>query len=269
MKKFVQNREFQLDEILFESKNKQYGAYVLRNEAGKTLMKSLFVGIGIFVVVSIVPFVLNSFKTKEVVEIPTNHGSIILQHVDTPEENKQAQAPLHQQQIRQVNTIVPTPSANPIDEVPPAKVGDYDHAVAGTQNIAGSVPVSPYTPPVVAPVAPTVQPEIQPVDNNRIVDKVDVNADFKGGIDTFRSKVQNNFDVSDFEGMGETMSTSITFVVEKDGTISSIKAAGTNAKFNHEAERTIHSVKGIWIPAKVKGEAVRSYFRFPISMKFE
>ena len=65
------------------------------------------------------------------------------------------------------------------------------------------------------------------------------------------------------------MSTVVTFIVERDGSISSVKAAGKDAAFNREAERTIKSVKGKWVPAKVKGQAVRSYFKFPVSMMFE
>jgi len=68
------------------------------------------------------------------------------------------------------------------------------------------------------------------------------------------------------------MRTTITFIVEIDGTISGIKANGTDADFNSEAIRTVKAIsaKGKWIPGKnKKGESVRSYFRFPISMKFE
>jgi protein TonB len=62
----------------------------------------------------------------------------------------------------------------------------------------------------------------------------------------------------------------VTFIVEKDGTISGLKANGKDVEFNNEAIRTIKNVKGLWKPAKNKqGEAVRSYFKFPITMNFE
>ncbi|SEM46868.1 protein TonB [Chryseobacterium taichungense] len=78
----------------------------------------------------------------------------------------------------------------------------------------------------------------------------------------------NNFDGSGFES-GDVMRTTITFIVEKDGTISGIKADGKDADFNSEAMRTIRSIKGKWVPAKINGQPVRSYFKFPISMKFD
>ena len=61
----------------------------------------------------------------------------------------------------------------------------------------------------------------------------------------------------------------MTFVVERDGTISNVKAVGANADFNRESEKVIKSIKGKWNPAKLGGQNVRSYFRFPISMQFE
>ncbi|RZJ50516.1 MAG: energy transducer TonB, partial [Chryseobacterium sp.] len=69
---------------------------------------------------------------------------------------------------------------------------------------------------------------------------------------------------------GDVMKTTITFIVEKDGTISGLKADGRDSDFNAEALRTIKAVKGKWIPGKNKnGDAVRSYFKFPITMKFD
>ncbi|MFC3158778.1 hypothetical protein ACFOEQ_09795 [Chryseobacterium arachidis] len=96
-------------------------------------------------------------------------------------------------------------------------------------------------------------------------------ASFNGGIESFRNKVMNTFDGSGFDS-GDVMKTTITFIVEIDGTISGIKANGADADFNNEAIRTIKTIsaKGKWTPGKNKqGESVRSAFKFPISMKFD
>ena len=98
--------------------------------------------------------------------------------------------------------------------------------------------------------------------------KVDVSADFIGGIDAFRNKVMSSFDISEFEESNEKLSTEITFVVEKDGSISNIKASGKDDAFNKETIRAIKSIKGKWTPAKIDGRPVRSYFRFPVSVVF-
>ena len=86
--------------------------------------------------------------------------------------------------------------------------------------------------------------------------KVDVSADFIGGIDAFRNKVMSSFDISEFEESNEKLSTEITFVVEKDGSISNIKASGKDDAFNKETIRAIKSIKGKWTPAKIDGQPV-------------
>jgi protein TonB len=80
----------------------------------------------------------------------------------------------------------------------------------------------------------------------------------------------NNFDGSGFESEEYK---NYSYIYCRNGWNNfRVKANGTNADFNNEAIRTIKSIsnKGKWIPAKnKKGEFVRSYFKFPISMKFD
>jgi len=76
------------------------------------------------------------------------------------------------------------------------------------------------------------------------------------------------FENSDFDGANGKLSTTVTFIVEKDGSISQIKTDGKDVLFNKETERAIRSIKGKWTPAKVDGQSVRSYFKFPVSMVF-
>jgi len=105
--------------------------------------------------------------------------------------------------------------------------------------------------------------------DNTPVDRVDVEAGFNGGINSFRAQVVQNFNSEDFDDSFGLMKTTVTFIVEKDGTISNIKANGSNKDFNAEAEKSIKKIKGKWTPAKLNGAYVRSYFKFPISMQFE
>lgn len=266
--------EFRLNEILFENRNKDYGAYVLRNEYDKVLTKSMFIGIAFFVVTALTPLIISSMQKVEVVPAdPTLPPEWIL----PPEIEKKiepeppAVVPQRPEPVKTIDTRVPTPAKNPAIEKPAVPVTKYDDAVAGTQDIEGVKPTVSYSPPAVqGPVVEAPKPAPAPVvDDKAIATSVDVQAVFAGGIDAFRNRVVNNFDTSGFEGSGDLMKTTVTFVVERDGTISNIKANGPDAAFNREAERTIRGVKGKWTPGKIKGNAVRSYFNFPISMRFE
>ncbi|WP_250252991.1 energy transducer TonB [Chryseobacterium sp. Marseille-Q3244] len=279
MKHQNQNQEFRFNEVLFEHRNKEYGAYVLRNESDRILTKALFIGASLMAAVSITPFVISAFKGPEVIEQPWELPPPMVipdEPVDTPPVTIAPVKPATAPDTKTFDSTVPTPSRNATDNVKKDPIPD--DAVAGFKdNFKGDV-VAPNTHvPTTAPVGPVINtpPPVIPevVDKSKIVEsgELGVEASFKGGIDSFRNKVMKNFDGSGFESE-EIVKTTVTFIVEMDGTISGVKANGTNADFNNEAIRTVKSIsnKGTWIPAKnKKGEFVRSYFKFPISMKFD
>jgi len=280
MKHLHQNQEFRFNEVLFEHRNKEYGAYVLRNESDRMLTKALFVGVSLLAAVSITPFVINAFNAESTVNIPTDGPPVIvnlhrIDNPDTPPVKIETVKPVAPPNVKTYDAREVEPTRNAVEKNKEERPVD---AVAGTQgNFKGEPAKTDYvpTPPIIGtgPVINTVPPKEvpKPVDKNKIETELSAEANFSGGIEAFRNKVMNNFDGSDFES-GDIMKTTITFIVEIDGTISGIKANGTNTDFNNEAIRTIKAIsaKGKWTPGKNKqGESVRSSFRFPISMKFD
>ena len=262
-----------LNEVVFEKRNKEYGAYALRNEANVVLKKALFIGVGLFGLLAMTPLLINTLKPKA--EKTTIYVPINLKNVDRPDDRIEKpeprvippKAPV---QVKTQSLTPPTPTRNAVkEETINQKVDDAvisttttpgvavtnpnQHVTAGTENGKEIVKETPAKP-----------------NPNDIIRDVDVEADFIGGVNAFRTKVLQNFDSSVIENeTGEVVKAVVTFVVERDGTISNIKVSGTNTDFNKEAEKTIKGIKGKWNPAKFQGENVRSYFRFPISMQFE
>ena len=108
----------------------------------------------------------------------------------------------------------------------------------------------------------------KPLDTEEIHTSVDIEADYgDGGLNGFRTKVMENFDSEAVQGEG-VLTTTVTFVVESNGTVSQVKATGSNPNFNREAERVVRTIKG-WKPAKKGGVNVGSYYSLPLKMKFE
>ncbi len=262
-----------LNEVVFEKRNKEYGAYALRNEANVVLKKALFIGVGLFGLLAMTPLVIANLKPKAI-ENPV-FVDINIKDLNLPEDVVERpiprvippKAPV---QVKTQSLTPPTPTRDAVkEETINQKVDDAvisttttpgvavtnpnQHVATGTENGNEIVKETPAKP-----------------NPNEIVKNVDVEADFIGGVNAFRTKVLQNFDSSVIENeTGEVVKAVITFVVERDGTISNIKVSGTNTDFNKEAEKTIKGIKGKWNPAKFQGENVRSYFRFPISMQFE
>ena len=262
-----------LNEVVFEKRNKEYGAYALRNEANVFLKKALYIGVGLFGLLAMTPLVIANLKPKAI-ENPV-FVDINIKDLNLPEDVVERpiprvippKAPV---QVKTQSLTPPTPTRDAVkEETINQKVDDAvisttttpgvavtnpnQHVANGTENGKEIVKETPAKP-----------------NPNDIIRDVDVEADFIGGVNAFRTKVLQNFDSSVIENeTGEVVKAVVTFVVERDGTISNIKVSGANTDFNKEAEKTIKGIKGKWNPAKFQGENVRSYFRFPISMQFE
>ncbi|AFR36530.1 energy transducer TonB [Riemerella anatipestifer] len=276
-----QNEQKALNELLFAGRNKAYGAYSLRAEADYYLKKALFSGVALFGI-----FIGGTYaylQTKKV-HITTNKGvEIEIKPIDPVIKEDKVVKPIVPKvqsvkkvektvEVKTVDTRVPTPTANPTIEKPLPSVKTLQTAASGFENKEGTISTTSIVPtkPNIGngTVTNNTTPEIiKP--NNVIETVVDEDAVFMGGIDSFRAKVGENFDYEAMAGEEGLVKAMVTFVVEKDGTITNVKAEGQNNMFNKEAEKAIKSVKGKWTPAKIKGEAVRSYFRIPVSIKFE
>lgn len=282
MNNILKNSEDRLNEILFQGRNKEYGAYALRSESNSILTKSMLIGVSFLVAIAATPLVINSFKEKIVTDRPVLHPSIYITE-DPPAETVKPIEKQQQQVQKPVKTYddrVPNPRKD-ADETKLVKDKDKVDAAAGIQTNDGDKVDDPNKVITTTKTSPeatdkkggddvVTKPVDKPIIDKEIVQpKVDVNANFIGGIDAFRNKVLNAVDGSGIGDGGETIKTEVTFVVERDGTISNIKANGKDATFNKEAIRAIKSVRGKWKPAEIKGETVRSFFKFPLVMKFD
>ena len=97
---------------------------------------------------------------------------------------------------------------------------------------------------------------------------VDQEAEFPGGLNSFRIKISENFDTSSLKGEGIIKAT-ISFIIERDGSVTDVKVNGSNSDFNKEAEKAVKSIRGRWIPAKINGFPVRQRYKIPMTMNFE
>ena len=131
----------------------------------------------------------------------------------------------------------------------------------------------------------------KPTKEDVVYINVDKEAVFsKGGIDGFRDLFLLNIDSDRIDGYEDfpeeekkeiqklisenkptpsvMLSTTLSFIIEPDGTMSNVLAEGENQSFNKEMERVVkEDIKDKWIPAEIKGKKVRSYYKMPIRMR--
>ena len=266
-----------LDEIVFENRNKEYGAYDLRTKYRSVLTKSFVLGTILFLVVAITPFVIMKIKemnAKEATEVNAKLIDIIPEEeiIEQPkEEEPPPPPPPPKEEVQEViQNVVPEPVKAPKVETPPPPISEQLKTTTGTENVEG-VRTPTYSPPPPPPgPGRSTSVEVKPqVSATQVYTEVEQLAEFPGGINAFRSKVSNGFDSSAMDGDEGKVTTEVIFVVERDGSITDVKANGSNKDFNAEAIRTVKSIKNKWAPAKINGQSVRYRYRMPLTMQFE
>ena len=267
-----------LDEIVFEHRNKEYGAYDLRKSYPRVLTRSFIIGTGLFLVTALTPLIyatIQKMNAKEEIEVQADlinldEDPIIEEEEEIKEETPPPPPPKEEEQQEIIQNVVPEPVKAPKVETPPPPITTQLETTTGLVNQEG-VQKPTYTPPPPPVTSPTgtkgSTAEVPKVDPNKVFTEVEQVAEFPGGIDKFRRRVQDNFDSSVIEGEGGVVSAEVSFVVEKDGSITDVKASGPNRDFNNEAVRTVKSIKNKWAPAKVNGQNVRYRFKMPLKMQ--
>ena len=282
------------EELVFENRNKAYGAYDLRRSYRGLLTKAFLIGVLFFSGMILLPLLYSkAIKTEakegDGIEVEVNLKDLEMPEEedpvpDEPLENKQEEvlqslddvAPPSSEQVATIANVVPEPVENAPIETPPPTKKEMENKAISTKTQEGVAATNNAPPPVQGVEGGRgTQAKIEgakivdkPVDKQEIHTTVDVEADYgNGGLNGFRAKVAENFDSEAVQGEG-MLTTTVKFVVETNGTVSQVKATGSNSDFNREAERVVRSIKG-WKPAKKGGVNVRSYYSLPLKMKFE
>lgn len=272
----IYGQNLTLDEIVFENRNKEYGAYDLRHQYPRLLTKSFIIGTGLFLVTALSPFIymtIKSMNEKEAVEVKSDLVEIIEEDpiIEQPKEEEPPPPPppVEEEKIEIIQNVVPEPVKAPKIETPPPPISEQLKTTTGAVAQEG-VKAPAYTPPPPPPSTGTKSStaEVKPqVSESQIYSEVEQTAEFPGGINAFRKKVSENFDSSAIEGADGVVKGEVTFVVERDGSITDIKVNGKNSDFNSEAVRTVKSIKNKWAPAKINGQTVRYRYRLPLAMQ--
>ncbi len=270
-------------DIIFENRNKNYGAYQLRLENPRTTMMSFFIGIGLFggVIGSTVLF--NNVQTASASEAtPTDFSKVlVLDRVPVEKKEKKEEVREVAENLVKAKTIVLKEKTvvfvkpNVIDdkdvendmlnmeELLKSNIGNKaadgsgkDGVIDVGEGVVGNKVVD----------GPDEGAEILE-SGNGIVMNVQVKASPIGGMNAFSSMFISRFRSPTMNASTSEVKVIVSFVVEKDGSLSDIKVL-RDPGFGVGAE-AVRVLKGMpkWEPAKQNGAKVRSQFTLPISIK--
>jgi periplasmic protein TonB len=263
-----------LEEIVFQNRNKSYGAYSLRTDYQNVIKKSLLIGIGIFGLAVLTPMLWAKVKDKERV-------IVIAQVMDIIEPPKEVVKPIEpvtppppkveEVKIKMIDfrnlEIVDTD-----EEIPP--IPDQDllnntDAKIGDKTQDGEVMEIPVDDPdavkgkeIDMPVA------VETEEKDKIFLSVEQNPEFAGGMNALLKFLQKNLHYpTPAVNANVTGKVFMQFIVAQDGNISKVDVLkGIGFGCDEEAERVVKLMPK-WSPGRQSGRAVAVKFTLPISFQ--
>lgn len=257
--------ESDLLDILFEKRNKAYGAYTLRKFYNHRLMKS----IGIMMVTVLV------FSAFTFLPAPGNTGGFIVEEQVFGSIPPAAKLPeLKPAVVKQVKPTRPSvqkflsnmvivnrkDSSDMLHDLKDVSVGDRTNIIPGNSPGVLLVGYATGTAGTDAPLKiPEPTPDItQPIDNPEIM------PEFPGGMAALRNFLERNLINPGGLEEGEPVSVKVKFVVGYDGKLKGFELVQDGANhFNNEVMRVLKKMPA-WIPGKSKGQNVSVNYTIPV-----
>ncbi len=262
-------------DIIFDGKNKDYGAYELRKTYNRRITRALIITGSIALLALLSSILSSTLKEKKDGKIKMNEMTI----QDVKQEEKKElppppPPPPPKQEPPKVEMKQFTPPVIKKDEEvekPPPPQEELKEAKIDVVSQEGVKDEG-----IVAPVEIDQGKQIVEVkkeeDENKIFDKVEIEASFPGGDSKWRQYLERNANgqVATDNGAPEgTYTTVVQFVVDKEGNISDVRAL-TNHGYGMEEEAIRVIKKGPkWNPAVQNGRQVKAYRKQPITFRVE
>lgn len=249
-------------DMVFEGRNKAYGAYVLRKENPKVTLIALFIGAAIFASLLALPMLDWSSDNDEVEEKVTmvDMAKLAAPPVEEPK-------PL-------IPPPPPPPPAPKIDEVKfvKPKVVEKEKVVEEIKTIeelkdknVGAKDVKGRDDGKIVIDAPSGEgdKDAKIVEDNTVYNAVEVKPDFPGGLQKFYDFVGKNYRAPEEDIKGKVY---VQFVVEKDGSLTDIKVMRDIGYGTGEEAIRVLKKSPKWKPGIQNGRAVRVLYSLPISI---
>ena len=265
-------------EMVFEGRNKEYGAYRLRKNAGKRNLYSLITifiaALAIWGGISLVKFVES--RTKSVAQTSVAELSALNQPKKKAEVKQQKKVKLEQPEkvVERVKSSVKftAPVIKKDDEVKPEDELKTQDELMSTKTAIGALDVKgndDANGEVLKIKEAVAQPEPKP-EVEKVFDVVEQMPSFPGGPSALMEWLSNNVKypvVAQENGVqGRVI---VSFVVERDGSISDVRVArSVDPSLDREAQRVVKSMPR-WKPGKQNGSAVRVKYTVPVVFRLQ
>ena len=264
-------------DIVFQGRNKVYGAYQLRRGTSKRNIVSMIFVAAVAAVAYLGLAAYNSYQEAQKAKFEAEMEASLLEAKKEAKVEKKTETPKVEQVqkvekvkssiaftppvIKKDSEVKPEEEMKTQDELKETKtaIGAFD--VKGNDEAGGTVLKA--VEEIAAPEPPKHEEE-----QNKIFEVVEQQPQFPGGSVNGWLADHIKYPVVAAEN-GISGRVVVQFVVERYGSVSQVKVVrGVDPSLDKEAQRVISSMPK-WIPGKQNGQAVRSRFTVPVTFRLQ
>ena len=257
-------------DILFEGRNKAYGAYDLRKTYNKRISMALIITFSIFLIIFVGTVIAKNIGNKNTTK------EVVVKDVSlekAPDEPKPPPPPPPPKlpPPPPIKTIQFTPPKVVKDEEvikPPPEVKQIEEAKVDVKTQEGKKDEGVVAPPTEEKGTAVVEaPPKKEEDEDKVFTKVEIEAAFPGGEAGWtryvKKAIESNID--ELTEAGESGTCRVRFIVDKEGLVSDVEAL--TMKGSKLAEIAVNAIrKGPkWTPAQQNGRYVKAFREQPIT----
>jgi len=261
-------------DIIFEGRNKEYGAYDLRKTYNKRLTVAIISMVSLLILLFVgylLAGVINSGPKKQAMVVQ----DVQLEDVKEEKKNEPPPPPPPPKEPPKVEMAKFTPPKivkdNEVkEEEKPPEQEKLEDTKIGTVNQEGVKDEG-----LAAPVDQgkgVVEVKKDEEDYDKTFTKVEIESDYPGGQGAWARYLNKTLHYPDEAINNESQGTVIVqFIVDKEGNVSDVQAVGGSTSDQSLKDEAVRVIKksGKWTPAVQNGRQVKSYKKQPIVFKLD
>ena len=247
------------DDIVFEGRNKEYGAYDIRRRYSRTMSISMLIGIIVILTAAIVPYIkaksIAQIKARDANEVIAMMANDINQEEAAPPPPPPPPPPTEQQTV--VKYVAPVV----VDSVKPDEAAKFMTADDVAETVVDEEVVE---------VIEQVQVEVQEEAPREVFVVVEEMPSFPGGDAELFKFIYDNIKYPELAKENNIQGKVILrFCVTYKGTVDQVSVVrGVDPSLDQEAIRVIKMLP-LWKPGKQGGKPVNVWYSVPISFQLK
>lgn len=249
MKEDIDYHTLDTTDIVFEKRNKHYGAFILRKTYLKNLLKALFISLFVFILGMLMPMILEqlNFFDKEPEEV------LIRREINLADAPPPSISQTAAKQTTNAEQTIEAVDKDKADEIKPKDTTQTKGKTPNGIDTAGSWKNGQGKNP---------NANGNGKGNAIDINMVEIKPIFKGGDEAYAYFFEDNLIHPNRKLSGTVY---VSFIIEENGDISNISSDGKhNFQLEKAAMDCIAKMKGNWIPARQGGKNVRVICKVPV-----